>query len=1431
MTTDTPRETIMFGLKQHMRYKEMWTGPQKKVEKHFYTIEKVNDKLKFVNTKLVYTPALYKMIDEIIVNAVDHKTNYPNQVTYIKISYDITNGLVQVINNGPGIPIYRIEIRRDKSGVPHVKHLNDTEPVSTDPNVVMKWFPQWISEEPLTGNNLEERKFHITGGVNGAGMKLANYLSDIFVVETVDGKRNKKYRQVMEKGAMVIKDPEIITVPPGTETYTSITFKPDYKHLKYPNPTSSDFCVIEKLIRTRAYQIASYCGVSVYYNNQLIDVKTIADLGEMFAPELKSVNINKVVDIEDDVTSAPSNLLGVEVFKLDMLPTKVKKTGDEKRTYLYSCQLKADAYRDDKGDYLTWNVCVGPSMSEKFEHMSVVNGMYIVDGGCHINWITKQIVDYFIKEIEKTDSILEAEKNRIQNNLFVLMVGPINLANISVEGQTKEKISIPKKEYIDYIFTNKQLKEIWNICEPFVISSILEKGSGKRKNKKVVLSKYKPAAFSRDKRKAFQCSLFIPEGDSASNLIDGALTDKLLPKFTYDTYGYYNIQGVPMNARQYTKVITNPRTGEKKVLYSNSIHDNERLEGLYTILGLDEDKKYDLTPQGNIDFQELNYGSVILATDQDEDGKGQITSLLINYFMLFWPALIKRGYVKRLNTPIIRALHKATNSVKSFNTITSHKRWVATLGLSAHDYELQYKTDYYKGLAKHDEDDIRDIFNNFDKNLVIYTLDERSEQLFDEYFGPNPDNRKAHLRTPVTTDFAENARVVSVSDHLAIDTKSFKRYVIMRMLPHAYDGLLLGRRKVFATARAVMNKNEEMNVSSLAGRVKAEMNYHHGDSAINETIIKMGQEFFPRLIPLFLGNSIAKGFGSRKMGGHNMSEARYISVKQNIKVTDLLFPPEDDYLLPYELEEGRRCEPKYYLPILPMSLLETQHHPSQGWDIKTWARDWRSVFRNIRRAISAFVIENLVYTPYSINDHKFRQGSFTYDAVQVVMNPSPMKYTGTELVTPLEIMEMDTTGWFGKIVKVPIMSENRITGHKVYSVGQYKINPAKNQIIITELPHGLYPDNYAFGNRKAIEKAKEEYKKEEARVKAEAKKQWDAEQAQLKPSKKKPLGDDLDNVSASLLGAQLSFDTVLKLSSTNDENKKLIADIKAKKINIHDDSHGNENDIPEFDLNSTSEFKFEMKKFITKALVDKEFVSNVDDRSSDKQIEIYVDLVSGGLDSIKELGNEVFDGVTEHFKLRCAIHDNLNMIDGDSGYIREFKSYDEIFRSWFMARKNMYEQRIRRMLIIKELQIYKLELIQRFCNENKAGTINISRKSRNVQENILEEHKYPRIATSIINDPKYIPIDQIKYEAIDNVVNLDYKYIIQLTQGQLSEDNYTERAGEIDKLKAEIKEITSNQKYFPGAIQWLDELQKLEPVISRGLSEGWGYDQRKKKYN
>lgn len=59
----------------------------------------------FLTTRDVkIVPGLYKIFDEILVNAADNKIRDPS-MDWIKVNVDRENGTISIFNNGRGIPI------------------------------------------------------------------------------------------------------------------------------------------------------------------------------------------------------------------------------------------------------------------------------------------------------------------------------------------------------------------------------------------------------------------------------------------------------------------------------------------------------------------------------------------------------------------------------------------------------------------------------------------------------------------------------------------------------------------------------------------------------------------------------------------------------------------------------------------------------------------------------------------------------------------------------------------------------------------------------------------------------------------------------------------------------------------------------------------------------------------------------------------------------------------------------------------------------------------------------------------------------------------------------------------------------------------------------------------------------------------------------
>ena len=98
-----------------------------------------------------YVPGLYKIFDEILVNAADNKQRDPNMDT-IRVEIDAAAGTIAVHNNGTAVPV---QIHADEQ----------------------VYVPELIFGHLLTGSNFDDDELKVTGGRNGYGAKLANIFS------------------------------------------------------------------------------------------------------------------------------------------------------------------------------------------------------------------------------------------------------------------------------------------------------------------------------------------------------------------------------------------------------------------------------------------------------------------------------------------------------------------------------------------------------------------------------------------------------------------------------------------------------------------------------------------------------------------------------------------------------------------------------------------------------------------------------------------------------------------------------------------------------------------------------------------------------------------------------------------------------------------------------------------------------------------------------------------------------------------------------------------------------------------------------------------------------------------------------------------------------------------------------------------------------
>ena len=138
------------------------------IEKHEAMLWVKHEKSEhFDNQKIEYVPGLYKIFDEIIVNAADNCQRY-NGTSVIKVWIDCQKNEICVYNDGEGVPV-----------VIHKDHK--------------VYIPELIFGQLLSGSNFNDEERKVTGGRNGFGAKLTNIFSTRFTIETADAKTRKRF--------------------------------------------------------------------------------------------------------------------------------------------------------------------------------------------------------------------------------------------------------------------------------------------------------------------------------------------------------------------------------------------------------------------------------------------------------------------------------------------------------------------------------------------------------------------------------------------------------------------------------------------------------------------------------------------------------------------------------------------------------------------------------------------------------------------------------------------------------------------------------------------------------------------------------------------------------------------------------------------------------------------------------------------------------------------------------------------------------------------------------------------------------------------------------------------------------------------------------------------------------------------------------------
>ena len=281
------------------------------------------------------------------------------------------------------------------------------------------------------------------------------------------------------------------------------------------------------------------------------------------------------------------------------------------------------------------------------EYYSFVNGQHTTQGGTHLTafreHVSRTIKEFSGKSYEFSDirnGMVAAVSVRIQEPVFESQtktkLGSKEVAPGSTLTVNKFIGDFIKKELDDYLHRNPDVAEV---MMRKIASSEKERKAmavvaklASEKAKKVSLHNRKlrdcrvhyndplKAKAKEDKRE--DSAIFITEGDSASGTITKVRNA--------ETQAVFSLRGKPLNSFGMTQEV---------------VYKNDEFNLLQAALNIEEG------------IEGLRYNKVIIATDADVDGM-HIRLLIITFFLMFFPDLVKKGHVYILQTPLFRVRDK-----------------------------------------------------------------------------------------------------------------------------------------------------------------------------------------------------------------------------------------------------------------------------------------------------------------------------------------------------------------------------------------------------------------------------------------------------------------------------------------------------------------------------------------------------------------------------------------------------------------------------------------------------------------------------------------------------------------------------------------------------------------------------------------------------
>ena len=202
------------------------------------------------------------------------------------------------------------------------------------------------------------------------------------------------------------------------------------------------------------------------------------------------------------------------------------------------------------------------------------------------------------------------------------------------------------------------------------------------------------------------------------------------------------------------------------------------------------------------------------------------------------------------------------------------------------------------------------------------------------------------METTVTEFFDSNLRLYSGHSNI-------------RGIPFIGDGFKEAHRKVLYGMLELGENAPKDTIERISAKIATLTDYGHGVGSLCGTMVGLGQDFAgANNIPLLekfgqWGNRLNK----------KASAPRYIKAKLAKAVREL-FPKEDDILFEHKISNGMKVEPAFFIPILPLVLINGAEGMGTGHSTDILAYNPKDIKKAILKLLSGEELKKHSLVPF-----------------------------------------------------------------------------------------------------------------------------------------------------------------------------------------------------------------------------------------------------------------------------------------------------------------------------------------------------------------------------------------------------------------------------------------------------------------------------------